>query len=71
MNHQTEKLDPSTRRMVWLMVAVMSLSFVFGIAMFIPAEHRADKLDEMMARYQARNPEYRQNKPRPLNQPEW
>jgi len=71
MSDQPEKLDPTTRRVVWLLVAAMSLSFLFGIAMFIPAEHRADKLDDMMTRYQARNPDKEQKKPKPLNQPEW
>lgn len=56
---------PSIRRTAWLLAGIMALSFTFGIAMFIPAEHRADKLEEMMTRYQARNPGTDQKKPVP------
>lgn len=66
-----QQLDPVTKRVVWLLAAIIAFSFTFGIAMYLPEENRADKLDEMMARYQARNPDKNQKKPRPLNQPEW
>ncbi|MDP7618599.1 MAG: hypothetical protein QF661_13650 [Arenicellales bacterium] len=42
----------SNRRIVWLLVGLMLLSFVFGIAMFLPAEHRAQKIQQMEQRYQ-------------------
>jgi hypothetical protein len=45
------------------MVGIMVLSFAFGIAMFLPAEHRADKLAENLNRYQARNPDAEQVQP--------
>jgi hypothetical protein len=57
----------SPKRLVWAMVAIMIASFCFGIAMFLPAEHRAEILAENMHRYQARNPDAEQVKPEPLN----
>ena len=48
--------DTSSRRLIWFLVGIMLLSFTFGIAMFLPAEHRAYKLVETMAKYQARRP---------------
>jgi hypothetical protein len=47
------------------MVILMVASFAFGVAMFIPAEHRAEKLEETMARYQARRPGSDQARPVP------
>ena len=60
-------VDPGrrTRKVVWMMVGIMTLSFLFGVGMFVPAEHRADKLDEMMRRYQARRPGTEQQAPVP------
>jgi hypothetical protein len=55
--------DPTIRRVVWIMVGTMVLSFAFGIAMFVPAEHRAEILAENLARYQARNPDAPQVQP--------
>ena len=49
------KADGETKRVVWILAGIMMLSFIFGIGMFIPAEHRTEKLDEMMQRYQQRN----------------
>ncbi len=46
--------EAGRRRLVWVLAVVMVLSFAFGIGMFLPAEHRADKLEETMAKYQAR-----------------
>ncbi len=46
--------DRTVRRLVWVMVIGMLLSFTFGVAMFLPEEHRAQKLEETMAKYQAR-----------------
>ena len=46
----------NSRRLVWVLVGVILLSFTFGIAMYLPAEHRAYKLMETMAKYQARRP---------------
>jgi len=57
--------DPLTRRVVWVMIGIMMLSFLFGIGMFLPAEHRAEKLKETMHRYQARNPDVDQVQPEP------
>ncbi len=59
------QLDRATRKVVWVMVCIMALSFLFGIGMFVPSEHRADKLDEMMRRYQARKPGTEQQAPVP------
>ncbi|MDP6377409.1 MAG: hypothetical protein QF921_03455 [Pseudomonadales bacterium] len=47
-------VDQTTRRVVWWMAVTMLLSFSFGVAMFIPEEHRVQKLEETMAKYQAR-----------------
>jgi len=49
------KADGETKRVVWILAGIMMLSFIFGIGMFIPAEHRTEKLEEMMQRYQQRN----------------
>lgn len=46
--------DRATRLIVWLLAGMMVFSFGVGVAMFVPAEHRAQKLDEMMAKYKAR-----------------
>ncbi len=46
--------DKATRRVVWVLVSMMAVSFVFGISYFLPEEHRAWKLEEMMVKYQAR-----------------
>ncbi len=46
--------DKATRRLVWTLVATMTLSFVLGISYFLPEEHRKAKLEETMAKYQAK-----------------
>jgi len=46
--------DKSTRRVAWLLAGVILLSFAFGVAMFVPTEHRAQKLEEMQQKYQAK-----------------
>ncbi len=51
---QSVSADKVTRRVVWVLVSMMTASFVFGISYFLPEEHRAWKLDETMAKYQAR-----------------
>ncbi len=51
---QTEQTDKATRRLSWLLTGVMLFSFCFGILMFLPAENRAYKLDEMTMKYQAK-----------------
>ncbi|MBQ74135.1 MAG: hypothetical protein CMQ20_03805 [Gammaproteobacteria bacterium] len=50
----TQKLDKASRRLVWVLTGVMLFSFSFGILMFIPAENRAYKIDEMTMKYQAK-----------------
>jgi protein SCO1/2 len=54
---------PSTVRIAGLMVVVILASFAFGVAMFLPAEHRAEKLQELQQRYQARNPDAPRSRP--------
>jgi len=44
----------SPRRVAWLLAGVILLSFAFGVAMFLPAEHRAQKLEQMQQKYQAK-----------------
>ncbi len=51
---QTVSADKATRQVVWVLVSMMAVSFVFGISYFLPEEHRAWKLEETMAKYQAR-----------------
>ena len=48
------QVDRTSRRIVWVLALMMLLSFGFGVFMFIPEEHRAQKLDEMMYKYKAR-----------------
>lgn len=45
--------DKSTRRVAWLLAGLILLSFTFGVVMFLPAEHRAQKLEQMKQKYQA------------------
>ncbi len=47
-------MDKPTRRLVWMLVVMMTLSFIFGIFYFLPEEHRTAKLEETMAKYQAK-----------------
>ncbi|MBI2320223.1 MAG: hypothetical protein HYU75_25285 [Betaproteobacteria bacterium] len=44
----------SSRRVAWLLAGLILLSFAFGVAMFLPAEHRAQKLEQMQQKYQAK-----------------
>ena len=44
----------SSRRIAWLLAGLILLSFAFGVAMFVPAEHRAQKLEQMKQKYQAK-----------------
>jgi hypothetical protein len=44
----------SSRRIAWLLAGLILLSFAFGVAMFLPAEHRAQKLEQMQQKYQAK-----------------
>ena len=46
--------DKSTRQIAWLLAGLILLSFAFGVAMFLPAEHRAQKLEQMKQKYQAK-----------------
>ena len=46
--------DKSSRRVAWLLAGLILLSFAFGVAMFLPAEHRAQKLEQMKQKYQAK-----------------
>ena len=46
--------DKSTRRVAWLLAGLILLSFTFGVAMFLPAEHRAQKLEQIKQQYQAK-----------------
>ena len=46
--------DKSSRPIAWLLAGLMLLSFAFGVAMFLPAEHRAQKLEQMKQQQQAK-----------------
>ena len=52
MNPSSSK---SIRQIAWLLAGLMLLSFAFGVAMFLPAEHRALKLEEFRQKYQAKH----------------
>ncbi len=54
MTDEVPHLDRASRRVALVLAGVMLLSFGFGVSMFLPAEHRAQKLDEMKAKYQQR-----------------
>lgn len=47
--------DRATRLVVWLLVSLMVISFVFGVLMYLPAEHRAQKLQQMEQKYQSQH----------------
>ena len=44
----------SSRRVAWVLAGLILLSFAFGVVMFLPAEHRAQKLEQMKQKYQAK-----------------
>lgn len=44
----------SSGRVAWLLAGLILLSFAFGVAMFLPAEHRAQKLEQIKQKYQAK-----------------
>lgn len=44
----------SFRRVAWLLAGLILLSFAFGVAMFLPAERRAQKLEQIKQKYQAK-----------------
>ena len=44
----------STGRVAWLLAGLILLSFAFGVVMFLPAEHRVQKLEQMKHKYQAK-----------------
>ena len=46
--------DKPSRRVAWLLTGLILLSFAFGVAMYLPAEHRAQKFEEMKKKYQAK-----------------
>jgi len=46
--------DKFSRHIVWLLAGLILLSFVFGVVMFLPAEHRAQKLQEVQQKFQAK-----------------
>ena len=56
MSEATVQPAPSNARTAAIITGVILLSFAFGIAMFLPAEHRAQKWEETLERYHARNP---------------
>jgi|TARA_B100001971_G_scaffold135120_1_gene124843 hypothetical protein len=51
--HTVNQSDGATRRIVWLLSAIILLSFLVGVMMFLPAEHRAEKLQQIEQRHQA------------------
>jgi hypothetical protein len=46
--------DKTSKRVAWLLGGLILLSFAFGVVMFLPAEHRAQKLEQMQEKYQAK-----------------
>ena len=49
-----DRIDASLRRIAWVLAGVMLLSFGFGVLIFLPAEHRAQKIEQMKQKYEAR-----------------
>ncbi len=44
----------SINRVAWILGGVVLVSFAFGVLMFLPAEHRAKKIQETVKKYQAK-----------------
>jgi hypothetical protein len=55
----------SSRGVAWLLAGLILLSFAFGVAMFLPAEHRAQKLEQMKQKYQAKQHKMRSSRADP------
>jgi|TARA_B100000953_G_C17705117_1_gene320187 hypothetical protein len=49
--------DRATQQVVWWLVGTILLSFAFGVAMFVPEDHRSAKLQEAAVKYEARRRE--------------
>jgi len=54
MNDGTLTMDKGTRNVLLVLALMMLLSFGFGVSMFLPEEHRTQKLNEMMHKYEQR-----------------
>lgn len=48
------QIKSPNRRIVLLLGGITVLSFAFGVFMYLPAENRAQKIEEMHKKYQAR-----------------
>lgn len=44
----------NNKQVAWMISGMMLCSFIFGVMMFIPAEHRAQKIEEMEYKYRQR-----------------
>jgi hypothetical protein len=56
-------------RVVWLLIGVILLSFAFGVVMFLPAEHRAQKWAEIKKEYQLKVQRAHKTWPKPPSSP--
>ena len=66
MRAEATGLDSSAnKRVAWLLSCVILLSFVFGVVMFLPAEHRAQKLEQIKQEYQLKVQRARSALPEP------
>lgn len=52
----------------WILAGVILLSFAFGVLMFLPPEHRAQKLEEIQKKYNAKQQHYRSLSGNPQSQ---
>jgi hypothetical protein len=55
----TERKTESHSRIGWILAGVILLSFAFGVMMYLPPEHRAQKLEEIKQKYDAKQQHYR------------
>jgi hypothetical protein len=57
--------DKATRRIAWWLAGLILLSFAFGVAMFLPPEHRAQKFEEIRKKYEAKQSRWVPSSPAP------
>ena len=51
-----DRIDASCRRVAWVLAGLILLSFALGMIMYLPAEQRAQKFEQMKQKYEAKQP---------------
>ncbi len=49
-----DRIDASLRRIAWVLAGLILLFFAFGMIMYLPAEQRAQKFEQMKQKYEAK-----------------